>query len=187
VRFVTPSRVARLTTIVQLRSSAPQRVHHLVLRPEPLLKKVLHPFEITDDDALALQRMSGMTKIPSLCSARTRSASGVVGPFVSLGDDPAAGRTPSCHRTNRLGSRRAMRPSQCIDARSRRLNRLNFRCTHRAAAQALGKFAADHPLNRAGRKHVAGLLQERARINRDSVDHAASEPDLRACSTRPFR
>ena len=47
---------------------------------------------------------------------------------------PASGRTPSCHRTNRLGSRRAMRPSQCIDARSRRLNRLNFRCTHRPRA-----------------------------------------------------
>ena len=42
---------------------------------------------------------------------------------------PASGRTPSSHRTNRLGSR-AMRPSQCIDARSRRLNRLNFRCAH---------------------------------------------------------
>ena len=38
---------------------------------------------------------------------------------------PASGRTPSCHRTNRLGSRRAMHPSQCTDARSRRLNRLN--------------------------------------------------------------
>ncbi len=39
---------------------------------------------------------------------------------------PASGRTPSCHRTNRLGSRRAMLPSQCIDARSRAFEPLVF-------------------------------------------------------------
>src|SRR5262249_11516270 len=50
---------------------------------------------------------------------------------------PASGRTPSCHRTNRLGSRRAMHPSQCIDARSRRLNRLYFRRAQRAHLNAL--------------------------------------------------
>jgi hypothetical protein len=47
---------------------------------------------------------------------------------------PASGRTPSCHRTNRLGSRCAMHPSQRTDARSRRLNRLNFRRAHWARA-----------------------------------------------------
>src|SRR5262249_44553532 len=50
---------------------------------------------------------------------------------------PASGRTPSCHRTNRLGSRRAMLPSQCIDARSRRLNRLYFRRAQRARASLI--------------------------------------------------
>jgi hypothetical protein len=44
--------------------------------------------------------------------------------------DPASGITQSCHRTNSLGSRRAMRPSQCIDARSRRRNLLYFRRAH---------------------------------------------------------
>ena len=43
---------------------------------------------------------------------------------------PASGRTPCRHRTNRSGSRRAMRPSQCIAARSRRRNRVYFRCAH---------------------------------------------------------
>jgi len=43
---------------------------------------------------------------------------------------PASGLTPCSHKTNNLGSRRAMRPSQCIDARSRRLNRLYFHRTH---------------------------------------------------------
>src|SRR4051794_32493723 len=43
---------------------------------------------------------------------------------------PPPGRTPCRHRTNRSGSRRAMRPSQCIAARSRRRNRAYFRCAH---------------------------------------------------------
>src|SRR3954464_5226582 len=43
---------------------------------------------------------------------------------------PAPGRPPCCHGTNRLGSRQAMRPSQCMAARSRRRNRVYFRCAH---------------------------------------------------------
>ena len=48
--------------------------------------------------------------------------------------NPASGFTPSCHRTKSCGSRRAMRPSQCMDARSRRRNRLYFRRAHAARA-----------------------------------------------------
>ena len=51
---------------------------------------------------------------------------------------------PSCHRTKRLGSRRAMRPSQCMDARFRRLNRPNGFASdtgpsHRWLAAVLGR------------------------------------------------
>jgi hypothetical protein len=47
---------------------------------------------------------------------------------------PASGRTPSSHSTNKWGSRRAMRPNQCIDARSRRRNRVYFHRAHAARA-----------------------------------------------------
>jgi len=58
--------------------------------------------------------------------------------------DPASGLMPSRHRTNKFGSRRAIRPSQCIDSRSFRLNLLCFHLAHAASARLTWRRTSTH-------------------------------------------
>ena len=57
-------------------------------------------------------------------------------PAILRGTNRVRGRATQHQCTNRSGCRRATRPSQCTDARSRRRNRLNFRRTHAARASS---------------------------------------------------
>ena len=81
------------------------------------------------DDVPGVGALTALTFKTAIDDPTRIAKSRDVGPLFGL-TPGRYGRTPCRHRTNRSGSRRAMRPSQCIAARSRRRNRGYFRCAH---------------------------------------------------------